>query len=495
MSTRDSSHKSLTFAAACVAGLAFAAWPLRIRAESASVLLRDPEPKPYFRWLGPLAPQSAPLPPVPSPLRDPAQVWTVERALARALQANPDVQVALINVQRMDGLRLQTAASILPRLGLTGSLDRRAEGLIDRTERELAGPASLLTAVADRSYDVRLTLRQNLFDGLSSWQQLKRMAVLKKKASVDARELYLRVASQVRQAYDATLFRQTIVETRRDAVRDLGHLADVAQKRFAAGQISEFESLRAQSALQSAVADLAQADADLARAQEVLCRMLNVEKPGEGLRLAGTLNVREYRETFAAALGRAQAARLDLRSAELQLDAAKLAKRAASGGYLPRFEAFADYGQRSSYYDYHRHLEGWTVGVTGRWDIFDGGQTLGSVRAQLAERRIAEIRLADTQHLIGSQIRELFAGLEQQKTVMAAQVSARDLAERSRREAQRLFEVGRVSTEQVLNADLAYRQALLGYLGAVYTLNVTIYQLDYATADEAFLDAVTRAAP
>lgn len=418
----------------------------------------------------------------------------MERALARALQANPDVQVALVNVQRVDGLRLQTAASVLPRLGFTGSLDRRAEGLIDRTANELSSPASLRTAVADRSYDVRLTLRQNLFDGLSSWQQLKRMALLKKKASVDARELYQRVASQVRQAYDGALFRQTIVETRRDAVRDLRHLAEVAQKRFAAGQISEFESLRAQSALQSAAADQAQADSDLARAEEVLCRMLNIDKPASGLRLTGALNPIEYRETFEAALGRAQAERLDLRSAELQLDAARLAKRAASAGYLPRFEAFADYGQRSSYYDYRRHLEGWTVGVTGRWDIFDGGQTMGSVRAQLAERRIAEIRLAETQRLIGSQIRELFAGLDQQKTVMTAQVSARDLAGRSRQEAQRLFEVGRVPTEQVLNADLAYRQALLGYLGAVYTFNATVYQLDYATASEGFLDAVARAA-
>jgi outer membrane protein TolC len=479
-------------AVAFAVGIAFCAWTAAARAESTSSLLGEAEPKSYLRWLGPLAPRASALPPVPSPLRDPDQVWTIEKALVRTLQANSDVQVALANVQRQDGLRLQTAAALLPRLGISGSLDRRAEGLIDRSAGEFSVPPILRTAVAGRAFDVRLGLRQNLFDGLSSWRQIQRMAVLKKKASVDARELFLRVASTVRQAYDAVLFRQTILGTRRDAVRDLAQLSEVARKRFTAGQISEFESLRAESALRSSEADLAQAEADLARAQEMLCRILNIDTPAQGLRLTGSLALLEYREPFLAALSRAQAGRLDLRSAELQLEAAQMANRAVLGGYLPRLEAFADYGRRSSYYDYNRHLEGWTVGITGRWDIFDGGQTAGAARAQRAERRIAEIRLAETQKTVGSQIRELFAGLDQQKTVMAAQASARDLAGRSRQEAQRLFEVGRVSTEQVLNTDIAFRQASLGYLAAVFTYNTTVYQLDYATANEAFLDAVTR---
>ena len=107
---------------------------------------------------------------------------------------------------------------------------------------------------------------------------------------------------------------------------------------------------------------------------------------------------------------------------------------------------------------------------------------------------MAEIRVAEAKRLIGSQIRELFAGLDQAKTLMAAHQSARDLGERSVREARRLYEVGRISLEQVLNAELGYRQSYVGWLGAVFTFNSTVYQLDYATANEAFLDAVAAAA-
>jgi outer membrane protein TolC len=464
------------------------------RSQLASTM--ESEPRPWLRWLGPLAPRPGTLPVVPSPLKNPAQVWTIDQALSRALQANPDVQVALVNVQRQDGLRLQSVSLLLPRLGVSASTDWRAKGLIDRSKEELAGLTApiprALTIIDTHGYNVQAEIRQTLFDGLASWHSVRRAAMLQKKASLDARDLYLRVASQVRQAYDNVLLRQKVVATRTDAVRDLTHLAEVAQKRFGAGLISDFESQRARSAQRSAEADLAQAQSDLARAQELFCRYLYIDKPAEGLQLTGDMVPLEYGETFAAALSKAQANRLDLRSAQLQLDASRMSQRIAAASLLPRIEGFVDYAYRGSYYDVNRQIEGWMAGITARWDIFDSGQTLGQIRVQRAERRAAEIRFAEIQRLIPSQVRELFAALEQSSTVMAAHVSARDLAERNVRDANRLYEAGSITLEQVLNAELTYRQALLGWLSAVYTYNATVYQLDYVTADESFLDRVTQ---
>ena len=446
------------------------------------------------RWFGRLAPKPDLLPPVPT-LPAAGQVWTIEQALARALDANPDVQVALAGVQKQDGVLLESQALLLPRIAVSASADWRDPALTDRSNAELSSAAvgQGLTPISTRGYNSQVELRQPIFDGLASWMQIKRTALLKKKASVDARDAYLRVASQVRQAYDAILVRQLIVGVRRDAARDMAHLSEVAQKRFNAGEISEYESLRAQSATRSADADLAQAEADLARTEELFCRMLYIEKPAGGLQLAGKLEPFNYRETFEAALARAQVERLDVRSAALQLDAAKLSVQVtAASALLPRVDGYVNYGYRSSYYDANRQLEGWSAGVTGTWNIFDSGQTLGSIRTQRADRRVAEIRLAESQRLVGSQVHELFAALDQSKTVMSAQASARDLGERSVSEARKLYEVGRVSLEEVLNTELAYRQALVGWLSAVFTYNTSVYQLDYATANESFLDGVAK---
>lgn len=457
-----------------------------------------PQSRRWLRWLGPLAPRgeaksqeaAQAQPQVPSPI-DLNQVWTVENALGRALQANMDVQIALANAERQQGLRMQAASALFPRISLVGSLDQRAPGLIDRTAEEIAragNPLTPITPISERGYSAQMEARQVIFDGLGSWNQLKRMSLLGKKAAVDARETYLRVASQVRQAYDVTLVRKSIVDVRRESIASLTHLAEVAERRFRAGEVAELDSLRARGTLSSAQADLATAEADLIRAQELLCRILSMDRPAQGLRLAGTLTPVEYREAFEVALRRAQASRLDVRSAQLQVEAATAAQRASQAAYLPRIEAYVNYGYRSSYYDFNRQIEGWTVGVVGRWDIFDWGGTAGAVRAQRAERRAAELHLADSQKQVGSQIRELFAALDQMKSVMAAQANARDLGERSLAEARRAYEAGRASLEQVLNAEIAYRQSFVGWLSAVYNYNAAIYQLDYATAEERFLD-------
>jgi len=427
------------------------------------------------------------LPPVPTFDAELPAIWTPQDALSRALDANPEVQVALATAQRQDALKLHAVSRLFPRISVTGTAEQRDPALIDR---DLRVPPAARSEVAEHSYTARFEVRQLLFDGLASWHQVRRMSLLRKKASLDAREMFLRVAAQVRQAYDAILLRHRVVDVRRESVESLSRLAEMASRRFELGEIAEFESLRASSALQSAQADLAQAEADLARTEEVFCRLLYIPRPPDGVNLAGDLERVDLRLPFDEAISRAYAERLDLRGAELQLEAAKMAQRIAAGEALPRIEGYVGYDYRSSYYDFDRQLDGWVVGIVGRWDIFDGGQTVASSRAQRADRRIAEIRLEEARQAIGSQVRELYSGLEQAQTVMNAHAAARDLGQRSLQEAERLFEVGRAATEDVLNAQVAYREALIGWLGAVFTYNTTVYQIDYAVVNDAFLNGL-----
>src|SRR5690349_1010374 len=77
----------------------------------------------WLRWLKPLSRQDAPARVIPSPI-DLNQEWTMDKALARALQANPDVQVALAGVERSEGLRMQAAGALFPRISVVASLDQ-----------------------------------------------------------------------------------------------------------------------------------------------------------------------------------------------------------------------------------------------------------------------------------------------------------------------------------------------------------------------------------
>src|SRR5690606_3632663 len=139
----------------------------------------------------------------------------------------------------------------------------------------------------------------------------------------------------VRQAFDAVLMRQQVLATQRRRVEGLQQIVDVTRRKHGAGEIAEFELLRAETELQAAVAEVAQARRGLTEAEEIFRRLLQLPAGQGPLRLDGTLRKRTFTMDLQAAVRAARSRRADLQSAELQVDAAKLQQRAVMGGFAP----------------------------------------------------------------------------------------------------------------------------------------------------------------
>lgn len=415
---------------------------------------------------------------------DPARSWDLVDALNRALEANPDLRMARAAVERQEGVYMQVRARLFPSITGMASAEQKDRGLIDR---DFSLPPTPFNSYADRSYDARLEIRQVLFDGLGTWNQTRRQAFLQKQAVLQVSDAALRITSLVRQAFDAVLYRQSLVAVREASVDALSQVADMVTSRWRAGELPEYQSLRAQSSLKAAQADLAQAKSDLKRSEEVLRRLLVIPPApdGFGIRLQGNLAQQPAPIPFADALARAKALRPDLQAAEMQLAAARKGVSAAHAGFFPQLEAYASYGYRSSYFDEDIQLQGWNVGLVGRWNIFDGLETTGRVKAQRAELSQAEIARAELDFEIGAQLKELYASLEQLESVIAAQRSAMELGERGLSQARRVYEIGQATLEEVLNAQLALSQSRSGLQQAVFNFNVAVYQIQYATGGRA----------
>src|SRR6185295_9044423 len=133
------------------------------------------------------------------------------------------------------------------------------------------------------------------------------------------------------------------------------------------------------------------------------------------------------------AIAQARLNRPDLQGAIIAVDAAKRNERAQNGRNLPRVDAFASYGRRSSYYNSAYELDGWTYGVMGQWNLFEGGATHGAKVTLRAETRGAEDKLLDTEHQIISKLRELYESLKQSRVAMEAQQQSMNLASRASR--------------------------------------------------------------
>lgn len=407
-------------------------------------------------------------------------LWTLEVALDRAFISNPDIIEARQAVEAQEGVRLQARARIFPQLSGVASIDKRAESLIDRSPDDLSKAINQRLALTSSGYDLRIEVRQMVFDGFTSWNQIRRQDLVRKQSYLTFLSTVNRTASLVRQAFDAILLRQRTLTLELRRIGDLKQLVDWSMRKQMAGEIAEFESLRAETEWQAAQAEAAEAKRNLAQAEQVFRKLLQIPDSDKGLQLDGELSQRLFDIDYESAVGRARAHRPDLESAQLRVSADKLQQRALMGELGPKIEVFASYGARSSYYEPARQLEGWTVGALGRWNFFDGGEHRGRTRAQLAERRVSEARLVEVEHQIVSQMRELFEGLAQAREALTARRKTADLALRATTQARRMFEAGQANIEQVLQSEVVWRRSENSMSEAIYNYNITVAQIEYA---------------
>lgn len=404
------------------------------------------------------------------------QRWSLERALNRAMEANPELVAAKHEVERQEGLRLQVQARLLPSVSASASINQRDRGLVDVA---VNAPPSEANAAALHSYDMRIEVRQLVFDGLSSWHQNQRQKLLSKQAYLTLQTTAVRTASMVRQSFEAIQLRTTQVEAEQRRIEEFVQVVKSAERKKSVGEIPEYEYLRAEAELQGARAELAGAIREKGKVEQTFKRLLQISDLGGPIELEGEFGPRAFNLPLPDAISRARANRPDVEAMEVALEAAKRNQRAQVGNYLPKFEVFASYGSRSSYYDFELEREGWTVGALGQWAIFDGGASRGRQVAARAERRAAESKLGEIEHRVASTLHELYQGLDQSRVAMEAQQKSVSLAARAWHDARRLYEVGQVNFEQVLQAAMSHRRAESQFNESVYDYNALIADIEF----------------
>lgn len=410
--------------------------------------------------------------------------WTLERAVDRAMEANAELLAAKHEFERQEGIRLQVRARVLPSVAASGGVNERAQSLVDESPSQRLQPPSPDTAVALYGYDVRLEVRQLVFDGFSSWNQLKRQQLITKQTYLTLFNTAIRTATQVRQAFDAIQMRGGLAASEQRRVEEFEQLVTLTRRKQAVGEVPEFELLRAEAELYGAQAELADAGRALGQAEQSFRRLLQIVDHGEPLQLAGQFVARDFKLPLDEAISRAIANRPDLESAALGLEAAKRNERSLKGRYLPRVEVFGSYGARSSYYNSSVRLEGWTFGASGQWSLFEGGAAKGQEMVLRAERRAAEDRLADTRHQVTSRLRDLYQGLQQARVAMESQGRGLDLSSRASRDARRMFEAGQANLEQVLQSGVTYRRAVSRQAEAVYNYNSIVADIEFSVGGQ-----------
>ena len=318
-----------------------------------------------------------------------AEPLTRAQAVARALEANPEVQKSVQDVALYDGRVREATADALPDVSVLGSALRYRDPALLNSSSFDAFPPELrqsLRPVGANLFDGAAQVRQTLFSfKLGSAIRAARLSTTLGQEQL--RRSRQAVALDAIRAYNDLLLVRERVRVEDSAVRQKEEHLAMARNRRAAGVATDLDVLRSQVDLENARTQLlrlrGQQDIALARLNAVMVRP--IDAPVEPV---DSLAFEPLEVSLEEVIREAAANRPELRGAALTERIYGELVGVARGEGLPRLDLNAAWGwsvrQPTNFLE--RDFAKWNAAVSFTLPVFDGRRSAGRVAQARAEQ-------------------------------------------------------------------------------------------------------------
>jgi multidrug efflux system outer membrane protein len=382
----------------------------------------------------------------------------LQQLITLALASNRDLRVAALNVQSAQ------AQYRIQRAGLFPTIDASAVEQVERIpigvlEAEVPGGAGRGTAsalpsgITVRTYDVGVGFTNYELDLFGRIRSLSHAAQQQYFSSGETRRsVQLTLVAEVATAYLTVLADQTLLDITRDTLRSQEDSYALTQKIFSAGTTTELALRQAETTVDTARANLAEYNRELAQDRDALQLLLGAPIPegidfSEGLDRGNT--VAELEEGIPSDV---LVRRPDVLAAEHQLMAANAQIGAARAAFLPAISLTGDFGTESTQLSglFKGGSRAWTFSPQISVPIFAGGANVATLQATKLARDTA---VAQYEKAIQTAFREVADALVARGT-LDDQLAAQQALVSASEKAYRL-------------ADMRYRGGVDSYLSAL----------------------------
>lgn len=406
----------------------------------------------------------------------------LSEAVNMALRQNPEVLGALREIERKYGRVVEVRAQALPHIALNSNFKDQDRALLNQ------GIASSF-ATQNKSWSIALELRQVLYSGGAVSASLRSAKFSQDAAFYALRDTLDRVVSQVRQQFSQVLATKSLIDVAEESVELANQQLKDATNRFQAGTVPRFNVLRAEVEVASVKPGLIRAKNDHLIAQLQLAKTLGLDASATGkptFICVGDLQASGRPMGLADSLGLAKARRPLLKSKREEILVEKENVAIAMAGYKPRIEASAGYElvNKSVSQRLEDTVNGYFLGVTGSWKIFDSFETNGQVAQAKSQMQKVLIAYEDAVQTVELEVQRAYADLQQYKETIESQQQNVKQAVEALRLAQERLSAGAGTQLEVLDARVALTRARTTELQARAEYVRSLAEYDRVTATE-----------
>lgn len=318
-------------------------------------------------------------------------------------------------------------------------------------------------------FDLRATLSQTVIDltARNNYLAAKSVESANELSVADARDL---VVLAVGGAYLQIIAARARIDAARAQLETADALYKQAAEQRAAGVIAQTDLNRSQIQMLTQQQRLISLENDYAKSKINLARLTGLP-PNDKYEISDAIPFAAAPPiTFDEALNQAFAQRSDLKAAQAQVEAAELARSAASAERLPSFAVRADYGVIGI----NPSQSHGTFAVTGtvRIPIWQGGRTKGQM--EIAEASLSQRRaeLEDIKGRIESEVRNAYLDLQASASQVDVARKNIDVATQNLSLTRQRFDAGVSDNVEVVQSQEALATAHLDYINSVFAHNL-----------------------
>lgn len=441
---------------------------------------------------------------------------SLDDCLRIALSESPTVKVAEMDITRVDYLKKNNLAELLPQISFGaqysrmlakqvaymnmsgfGSLGGSTSGGEDEGDSDEGGiPAA--PASKGRGNGIKMGLDNSYSMGFSAsmplvapqlWASMKLSDAQILQSVEQARASKLDLVAQVKQAYYTLLLANDSKRVIQQSYDMAALTYDIYSKRYSAGDASEYDVLRTSVAMKNVEPQLLQADIAIKQAKLQLMVLMGVDA-SQDLQFKGELA--DYEKTMYAdvlALPTDYSLNTSLRQNELQQNTLDQSVRVNKMAWYPTLALTANYNWTSSSdgspFKNFRWNPYSVVGLNLSIPLFTGGRRYNNIR--MAEIQATQNRLQreNIERSVSMQAKLAVDNIQLNVRQIASCSESVGQADRAHTIMQQSFDIGAASYLNLRDSELALTQSRLTYYQAIYNYLVATNDLELlmGTAD------------
>lgn len=391
---------------------------------------------------------------------------SLQDAITRGLRTNLGPVTSSQAIRQAQGQRYVAFSALMPNISgriaeTVQRLNLAAFGFSFPGGPSVIGPFSY--------FDARAVGAMNIFD-LTSIRNFRASQENIRSAEYNLQDARDVVALVVTGAYLQTIAAAARVDAAQAQVNAAQAIFQQAVDRHRAGVVARIDELRAQVQLQVEQQRLTASRADAARQKLSLARVIGLA-PGQDFVLSDTVPFVPLEAiTVEQAINNAMQHRADLQTAQSQVRAAELARKAATAEYFPSLGLTADYG----FLGKRPSDTAATYSVVGglRIPIFQGGRIRGEILQADAALQQRRAELEDLKGRVDFEVRTSFLDVQSAADQLTVARSNVGLATETLQQAQDRFRAGVADTVEVVQAQERLATANEDYISSLYSHNV-----------------------